>query len=276
MTIDEALQYGYLALANSESPEIDSQVLLCHIVDCQTTYLHTWPDKFLTETQQESFKQLIIQRQQGQPIAYLIGQRGFWTLDLKVTTDTLIPRPDTELLVSLALAKLKPDMRVVDLGTGTGAVALSLAVENPTITIVAMDCFRPALDVAMRNAESNNINNIVFWQGSWLTAIAENSLDMVLSNPPYIENNDPHLSQGDVRFEPMSALISGTDGLDDIRQIIQQAQGCLKASGWLLIEHGYHQAQKIQQLFNDAEFIDVTTHQDFGGNDRVTMGQRDF
>ena len=276
MTIDEALQYGYLALANSESPEIDSQVLLCHILGCQTIYLHTWSDKFLTETQQENFKQLIIQRQQGQPIAYLIGQRGFWTLDLKVTTDTLIPRPDTELLVSLALAKLKPDMRVVDLGTGTGAVALSLAAENPTATLLAMDYSRPALDVAMCNAESNNINNIVFWQGSWLTAIAENSLDMVISNPPYIESNDPHLSQGDVRFEPMSALISGTDGLDDIRNIIKQAQYCLKSSGWLLIEHGYHQAQQIRQLFNNAEFIDVTTHQDFGGNDRVTMGQRDF
>ena len=270
-TIANALHYGQTILVGSESPNIDTQVLLCYVLNCQTTYLHTWPDKKLTQKQHAQFTDLITERKQGQPVAYLIGQRGFWSLDLKVTADTLIPRPDTELLVSLALNKLKSTMTVADLGTGTGAIALSLAVENTNATIMAMDYSKPALDVARQNARNNHINNVFFWQGSWLNAIANNSLDMIISNPPYIEQNDPHLSQGDVRFEPLTALESGVDGLDDIRQIIQQEKTRLKTSGWLLLEHGYHQTEQIQQLFHDAEFVEITSHQDFGGNDRVTM-----
>jgi len=273
VTIADALHYGQAVVTNSESPKVDAQVLLCHVLDCQTTYLHTWADRELTPQQRTQFIDLIAERQQGRPVAYLIGQRGFWSLDLKVTTDTLIPRPDTELLVSLALSKLKPNMNIVDLGTGTGAIALSLAIENRNTIIIAMDYSKPALDVAKQNAQSNNINNISFWQGSWLSAIANNSLDMIVSNPPYIEQDDPHLSQGDVRFEPITALASGVDGLDDIRQIIQQAQQCLKSSGWLLIEHGYHQADQVRLLFSEAEFTQIASHKDFGGNDRVTMGR---
>lgn len=259
-------------LINSDSPEVDAQVLLCYTLRCQTIYLHTWPDKKLTEVQQAQYTQLITKREHGHPVAHLIGQRGFWSLDLKVTSDTLIPRPDTELLVTLALNKLKPNMLVADLGTGTGAIALSLAMENPNAEIIAMDYSKPALDVAQTNAQNNHINNITFWQGSWLMAIADNSLDMVVSNPPYIEQNDPHLSQGDVRFEPLSALASGLDGLDDIKLIIQQAKTRLKPSSWLMIEHGHDQAEQVQLLFNKSEFIDISSHQDFGGNDRVTIG----
>ena len=218
------------------------------------------------------YKQLITKRECGHPVAHLTEQRGFWSLDLKVTPDTLIPRPDTELLVTLALSKLTPDMLIADLGTGTGAIALSLAIENPNAKIIAMDYSQAALAIAKQNAQSNQINNVSFWQGIWLTAIADNSLDMIVSNPPYIEQNDPHLSQGDVRFEPITALTSGIDGLDDIKQIIQQAQASLKASGWLLIEHGYDQAEQVRQLFHEAKFIDISSHQDFGGNDRVTVG----
>lgn len=273
MNITEAVQYGQLALTGGESPEIDCRVLLCHILDCQTSYLHAWSDKLLTDEQQAQWISLIEQRQQGLPVAYLTGQRGFWTLDLKVTADTLIPRPDTELLVSLALEKLKAQMCVADLGTGSGAIALSLASEQPNARIVAMDFSMAALVVAQDNAMINQLSNVSFWQGSWLAAAADNSFDMVVSNPPYIEANDVHLSQGDVRFEPISALASGIDGLDDIRQIVKESKRCLKSDGWLIVEHGYDQAGKIQQLFNVAGFRDVSSRQDFGGNDRVTMGK---
>ncbi|MFW5450633.1 MAG: peptide chain release factor N(5)-glutamine methyltransferase [Methylophagaceae bacterium] len=273
MTISEALQSANALLLNSESPEIDSQILLCHVLHCQKTYLHTWPDKKLNESERNNFNDLIQQRVQGHPIAHLTERHGFWSLDLNVSPDTLIPRPDTELLVSLALELSQPNMLIADLGTGTGAIALSLATEMPTATFLAMDLSKKALAVAKQNMGSHQLNNVNFWQGSWLTAIAENALDIVVSNPPYIEQNDPHLSQGDVRFEPMLALVSGIDGLDDIRQIIEQAQYCLKPSGWLLIEHGYQQAQQVQQLFLEANFTNVTSQQDYGGNDRVVLGQ---
>ncbi len=273
MNIAEALSYGRVELSDTESPEIDSQVLLCHVLSCANTYLHIWADKSLSSEQQTQFEQLIKLRQTGQPVAHLTGERGFWSLDLKVTADTLIPRPDTELLVSLALEKITSGMRVADLGTGTGAIALSLATERPAATFFAMDYSWPALQVAQTNAFSHQLSNVLFWQGSWLNAIKDNCLDIVVSNPPYIEQNDPHLLQGDVRFEPMTALASGVDGLDDIRLIIVQAKRCLKASGWLLIEHGYHQAAQVKQLFEQAGFMQVKSEQDFGGNDRVVIGQ---
>jgi release factor glutamine methyltransferase len=272
MNIAEALRYGYVELSNSDSPEIDNRVLLCYLLDCPTSYLHAWSDKLLTDEQHARWIALIQQRQQGYPVAYLMGKRGFWTLDLKVTVDTLIPRPDTELLVSLALEKLKPAMCVADLGTGSGAIALSLATEQPAAHIIAMDFSMAALLVAKENALNHQLSNVSFWRGSWLAAIADKSFHMVISNPPYIEASDIHLSQGDVRFEPMSALASGIDGLDDIRLIVKQAQRCLKPGGWLMVEHGYDQAVKVQLLFSEAGFSEVSSRQDFGGNDRVTMG----
>jgi len=274
MNIAQALQYGCAALKNSESPDIDSQVLLCNILACASSYLHTWPDNELDLAQEKLFKKVIEQRQQGQPVAHLTGQRGFWSLDLKVTADTLIPRPDTELLVSLALEKLTPKMIVADLGTGSGAIGLSLAHEEPSITVFASDASWKALEVAQYNATKHQLNNVQFWNGSWLDAIIDQSLDMVVSNPPYIEAEDAHLSQGDVRFEPMSALASGSDGLDDIRQIIVQAKRCLKPASWLFIEHGYHQAQQIMTLFADAGFTNISSHKDYGDNDRVVLGQQ--
>ncbi len=273
MNITEALRYGYIELNDGDNTEIDSRVLLCYLLDCSTSYLHAWSDKSLTEDQQFQWLGLIKQRQQGQPVAYITGRCGFWTLDLKVTADTLIPRPDTELLVALAMEKLKPAMCVVDLGTGSGAIALSLAAEQPLAKIIAMDFSMAALKVAKENAFINHLNNVSFWRGSWLAAIAEKSLDIVVSNPPYIEANDLHLSQGDLRFEPLSALASGIDGLDDTRLIVMQAQRCLKPDGWLMVEHGYNQAQLVKQLFGEAGFCEVSSKQDFGGNDRVTMGR---
>ncbi len=274
MNISQALIYGRNTLRESESPEFDAQVLLCHILSCQTAFLHSWADKPLTNQQQDAFEKLIEQRQQGQPVSHLTGQRGFWTLDLNITADTLIPRPDTELLVELALTKLKPNMTAADLGTGSGAIALSLAHEQSTSQILAMDQSWPALNVAQKNAVHHQLNNVSFWQGQWLEAVAENSFDIIVSNPPYIEEDDPHLLQGDVRFEPITALVSGDDGLDDLRLIVRQAQRCLKLSGWLLVEHGHDQAQQVQKLFQQAEFTNISSHQDFGANNRVVMGQK--
>jgi len=274
MNIAEALVYGRSILTDSDSPEIDSQVLLGYVLTCSKSYFHTWPEKSLTGEQKAQFETLIEQRQQGRPVAHLTGQRGFWSLDLKVTADTLIPRPDTELLVSLALEAIEPDMMVADLGTGSGAIALSIAQEMPSTRVFACDESAPALKVAKANAVNNQISNVQFWQGSWLCAITDLCLDMVVSNPPYIEADDEHLSQGDVRFEPMSALASGADGLDDIRHIVVQAKQCLKPAGWLLIEHGYHQAEQVQLLFSEAGFINISSHKDYGDNDRVVMGQQ--
>lgn len=274
MNISQALSYGCSILSGSESPELDSQVLLCHTLNCQTTYLHSWDEQLLDQQQQHMFEQLIEQRQQGQPVSHLTGQRGFWTLDLDVTADTLIPRPDTELLVELALTKLAPNMIVADLGTGSGAIALSLAQEQPLARFLAMDYSWPALIIAKKNAIYYQLNNVSFWQGQWLAAVVDESFDLVVSNPPYIKADDPHLLEGDVRFEPLSALSSGDDGLDDIRIIVQQAYRCLISLGWFLVEHGYDQAQQVQQLFREAGFTNISSHQDLGGNDRVVMGQK--
>ena len=273
MTIDQALKQGRQRLSNSESPDIDCTVLLCHLLKCNPTYLHTWPDKALTDMQQQTFSTYLTQRLEGHPVAHIIGQRGFWTLDLKVTPDTLIPRPDTEILVSAALEKVSSNMCIADLGTGTGAVGLALASERADITVIATDYSAQALAVANLNIRQTALDNMMLWQGDWLSAIAKHSLDMIVSNPPYIEADDPHLGRGDVGFEPLSALVSGTDGLDDIRTIIKQAQDCLKPKGWLMIEHGFQQAKAVRDLFQQAGLDKIETRKDFGNNDRVTLGR---
>ncbi|BDZ73422.1 release factor glutamine methyltransferase [Methylophaga marina] len=272
-SIREAQAYGRTCLADSNSPDVDVQYLLCHVLTCSPTRLLLDAETDLTEQQWQDFKQLITRRQTGEPIAHITGSRGFWSLDLAVNNSTLIPRADTELLVALALPKLQPGMRIIDLGTGTGAIALSIAHERPDITIIASDFHLQAVKLAQQNAQSYRLDHVHFFQASWLSACQPAQFDMVISNPPYIEADDPHLQQGDVRFEPLSALISGPDGLDDIRQIIKQAAICLKPGGWLLIEHGHDQSRAVQQLFSEAGFVQISAHQDFGGNDRVVIAQ---
>jgi release factor glutamine methyltransferase len=273
MDIQQALQLGLIKLHDTDSPEVDSQYLLCHVLDCELSYLRIWPEKLLTPEQQSQFENLLAQRQKGIPVAHLIGSRGFWTLDLNVNKHTLIPRPDTELLVERALKHFESGMQIVDLGTGSGAVALAMASERSDVKVFASDYSLQALEVAVSNAQKYHLDNVFFWQGSWLNAIAHQSVDIVVSNPPYIEQTDPHLHIGDVRFEPIAALAAGDDGLDDIRQIIVDACQVLKRGGWLLLEHGYQQASDVAQLFKEAGFSFIHTYQDFGGNDRVTEGQ---
>lgn len=272
MTIEQALHIARQQLATEEAV-IESNVLLCHVLTCDQTYLLTWPDKLLTEQQQSDFEAMIEQRKTGTPVAYITGQRGFWSLELSVNEATLIPRPDTELLVELALSKSQPTDHIVDLGTGSGAIALAIASELPKASVTACDFSVEALAVAKQNADLNDIDNVEFLQNDWLNGFASKSIDMIVSNPPYIEKDDPHLHQGDLRFEPITALASGDDGLDDIRTIVKQAADCLKSEGWLLIEHGYHQSRQVQALFLQHGFVQVTSHKDYGGNDRVVMGQ---
>ena len=273
MTIDGALNQAKKILVGTDSPALDAQILLCHVFKCQLAYVHAWPDQVLTGEQKTAFELLLAERQAGKPIAHIIGERGFWSFDLKVTSDTLIPRPDTELLVELALARISPAMTIADLGTGSGAIALALAKEHPDIKVIATDYSTAALKVAKENAEQLKLSNIFFCQGYWCQAITSESFDLIVSNPPYIEENDPHLLRGDIRFEPVSALASGPDGLNDIREIVTESVHCLKSAGWLLIEHGYHQSDAVTMLFAEAGFKNIIAERDLGGQDRVVLGQ---
>lgn len=274
LTLDEALQQAVMVLGAGSDARHDAEILLCHVLNCSPVKLLTGSAQMLTAKQQSHFQQLLTARQTGQPIAYLLGWRGFWDLELTVTTDTLIPRPDTELLVTLALAKMPASARCADLGTGSGAIALTLAKQRPDTFWLASDFSMPALKVARNNALVNQIGNVIFVCSDWTAMLAANSLDLLVSNPPYIADTDPHLLQGDLRFEPHTALAAGPDGLDDIRQIIEQAGRVLKPGGWLMIEHGWQQSAAVQALFSQASFQDVSGHRDFGGKDRVVIGRR--
>ena len=259
---------------SSESARLDIELLLCSILKKDRSFIRAWPEYELKQQQLNSFHQLLEQRLSGKPIAHILGERGFWSLNLKVTADTLIPRPDTERLVELALELIpqKTEWEILDLGTGTGAIALSLAKENPSCFITATDQSLSALEVAKQNARDNNISNIEFIQSDWFSKLENKSFDMIVSNPPYIKENDPHLQQGDVRFEPLSALTSGEDGLHDIRRIINHSQQHLNKNGVLLLEHGYDQAQSVCNLLSAANFKRVKNVKDDNGILRVSIG----
>ncbi|WBA83062.1 peptide chain release factor N(5)-glutamine methyltransferase [Endozoicomonas sp. GU-1] len=279
--IDTALAEASRMLSASPTPRLDAELLLAHVLHKPRSYFFTWPEALLTSEQMAQLVKLIDQRKAGHPIAYLTGQREFWSLQLKVTEATLIPRPDTELLVELALGlDSTPDqntestMKVADLGTGTGAIALALARERPDWEVTAIDKSPDALAVAAENAVINDIRNTVFIEGSWCSPLAEGSMDMIVSNPPYICSNDPHLKQGDVRYEPLSALVSGVDGLDDIRVIAEHSLQSLKPGGWLLLEHGYDQGSPVQTILSRAGFTQIRTETDLAGHDRVTLARK--
>ena len=275
--IDTTLAGATFELSGSDTARLDAELLLAYVLDKPRSYFFTWPEKELSTEQQQQFEQLLQQRKQGKPVAYLIGEREFWSLRLQVNEATLIPRPDTELLVELALAQTLPEQQkanVVDLGTGTGAIALSLAHENPHWKVCAVDMSSEALKVAKNNAELNKVTNVTFLHGSWCEPLGDFLLDMIVSNPPYIRSDDHHLSQGDVRFEPITALASGPDGLNDIRIISRQSLPLLKKSGWLLIEHGYDQGEAVQGILHQDGFSKVQTKQDLSGQDRVTLAQK--
>lgn len=260
-------------VTSSGSARADAEILLAHCLQKSRTWLFTWPEYEPDTACLITFRQLIEKRRQGMPIAYLTGQREFWTLNLKVTSDTLIPRPETELLVETALEKLDGKQSLLDLGTGTGAIALAIASERPDLHIAACDISPAALTIAQENARNHHIHNVQFLLSDWFNHLPAQHFDVIAANPPYIETQDPHLQQGDVRFEPISALISGEDGLDDIRHITQIAPQWLKQDGWLILEHGYNQGEAVTQLLQKTNFRNVIRLSDLSGNDRVTCGQ---
>jgi release factor glutamine methyltransferase len=271
--IAQCLKRSEELLSVSDSAELDIQLLLAYCVAQSRTFLMTWPERELTATQLSAFDDLVERRKEGEPIAYLIGQQGFWSLDLRVLPTTLIPRPETELLVEQALAFLsaKPQSKILDLGTGSGAIALAMAKELPTAKVLGVDIDHASIALAKDNAARNNIGNVSFKQSSWYVELA-GLFDLIVSNPPYIRADDPHLSQGDVRFEPARALVAGTDGLADLRIIISEAPAYLQAGGALMVEHGYDQKQSVSQLFKQSQFVDVSCYQDLAGQDRITVG----
>ncbi|KAA1173338.1 peptide chain release factor N(5)-glutamine methyltransferase [Marinobacter salinexigens] len=256
----------------SDTARLDAELLLSHVTGLSRTSFRAWPEREVSGKQAESFEQLVSRRIDGQPVAYLLGHQEFWSLPLNVSPATLIPRPDTECLVETALdLSLPANAQVLDLGTGTGAIALALASEHPDWRVSACDCVEEAVELARQNARLLGLDVSVA-RSSWFADLEPGKFDLIVSNPPYIADNDHHLGEGDVRFEPSSALVSGTDGLDDIRLIVEQAPGWLNEGGWLLIEHGFDQAQAVRALFSTRGFVSVESRQDYGGRDRMTLG----
>jgi len=266
----------------SDSPRLDAECLLSFVLQKPSVYLRTWPEKELVAEVVQDFKSLVQRREQGEPIAYILELKQFWSLDLKVSTATLIPRPETELLVEqvIRIAKQQALDNILELGTGTGAIAIAIGTELskvqpeiPTPKIIATDISSQALDIAKHNSKAYQ-QSINLLQSNWFEDIPPQQFDLIVSNPPYIECDDVHLTQGDVRFEPISALASGRDGLTAIRHIAQQGQTWLKHSGWLLFEHGYQQAKAVRTLLRDNGFTDVQTFKDLAKNERVTLGKK--
>lgn len=308
INIQTALSQAAQSLTQVDEPKLEAEVLLAHVLGKSRTYLFTWPEQELSKEQTELFHSLVDRRSNGEPIAYITGVREFWSLELQVTPDVLIPRAETEVLVELVLKKgrqchkffqqmvhrsderlrfILPSessgafsapqpqdderLKIADLGTGSAAIACAIASERPTWKILAIDASEGALKVAQANATHHNLNNITCQLGNWCDGLAENSLDIIVSNPPYIESDDQHLQQGDVRFEPPEALASGSDGLDDIRVIAKQAKMVLKAGGLIALEHGYNQAKPVAEILQDNGFLEIQHQQDLLGHDRVTF-----
>ena len=272
VTIESLL--SNVELPDSPTPRLDAELLLAQALGKSRGYLHTWPEREPEASQLERFQAALARRRAGEPVAYILGRQGFWSLDLDVASHTLIPRPDTELLVETALALLPATaLQVLDLGTGTGAIALALACERPAWQVTGVDRVAEAVALAQGNGTRLQLANARFAESCWFSALAGQRFQLIVSNPPYIAAADPHLSQGDVRFEPSSALVAGVDGLDDIRLIIEQAPEHLLAGGWLLLEHGFDQAEAVRELLVQRGFAAVDSRRDLGGHQRISLGQ---
>jgi release factor glutamine methyltransferase len=276
-TIKTLLAQAAKTLTNhSDSPILDAEVLLGFVLGKPRTFLRAWCDNTLTDQQITAFETLIRQRQQGMPIAYLTGTREFWSRDFRVTSDVLIPRPDTELLIELSLELIPKNQAVnlIDLGTGSGIIAVTLAAERPNAHVTAVDASLAALEIAKHNAQYHQLANIEFYQSDWFSNVPKLLFDLVISNPPYVDADDEHLQQGDVRFEPQSALIADNQGLSDIQIIADKARSYLTPQGHLLIEHGYNQAPQVQAIFNALAYDKVQSYRDLSGQPRVTYGRK--
>ena len=257
-----------------DSPARDVEILLCHCLNKTRTWLYTWPETEVSGEALQHFKHLLDRRYAGEPIAYLTGHREFWSLDLAVAPSTLIPRPETETLVEWALELPLPDRAAaLDLGTGTGAIALALASEKPHWQVKGLDISAQAVRLAKDNALANDLKGVEFAESDWFSSLDKDSFDLLVSNPPYVEKGDPHLSQGDVRFEPESALVAASAGLADLAAIVETAPDYLNNQGWLLLEHGFDQGPAVRELLTQRGFSAVATRQDLAGQARITGGQ---
>ena len=261
-------------LPDSPTARLDAELLLAAALGKSRSYLHTWPEKIVSSEAAQLFASYLQRRRSGEPVAYILGQQGFWKLDLEVAPHTLIPRPDTELLVEAALELLPAvPAQVLDLGTGSGAIALALASERPAWQVTAVDRVLEAVALAERNRQRLDLGNVRVLNSHWFSALAGQRFQLIISNPPYIAATDPHLVAGDVRFEPASALVAGADGLDDLRLIVAQAPAHLEAGGWLMLEHGYDQAEAVRDLLSGKGFEQVHSRTDLGGHQRISLGR---
>ena len=274
MEFQHWLRQAASELSASESPKRDAEILLEFVTGKARTYLLAFGETQLSAEQEVQLATLLARRKTGEPVAHLVGEREFWSLPLYVSPATLIPRPDTECLVEQALSRLPAQAcRILDLGTGTGAIALALASERPDCEVTAVDVMPDAVALAQRNVARLGFPNVTVLQSSWFSALDNRTFGMIVSNPPYIDEHDPHLTQGDVRFEPLTALVAANEGLADIVHIVTTSRQHLLPGGWLLVEHGWTQGDAVRDVFIAAGYRAVETCRDYGGNDRLTLGQ---